>query len=166
MKEPTPLQGGYGLFRQGSVVKRHVTRSLRVVHLDPMLLGLIRYHASDAGEEDDLIEFCDHPVRLEQLAIVVRLLKRPRPLLIDEISVDQRDDAITAHMQKGLASDSIEWSWRSNTVVHFGATVPETIAQRLVGRPLGDLMTHPYMPTDLVITDFHKGENGFSAVFI
>lgn len=129
----------------------------RDVRLDIALDGLIRHHTSDADEYADAVAFCREPFQKKQLDILFRRMGGGIPLKISYIKVDRKqgDTILRAYMR---LTDGV--TWQSGRLIMDSALLPETLATALPGRPLSDIIVHPYLPADLTVGKVEKEKTG------
>lgn len=119
--------------------------------IDPILLALINHHGDTEDARRDIEEFCLHDVNAGQFDILLRNLGIRQGLLAREMTlVDQWEGEriITAKITFG---DNGEIWWGPNRLTIHGLTLPDTVADALVGRTVDAVVEHPYLPRDLVI---------------
>lgn len=129
--------------------------------LDPVLFAIVRHHADSEEDRVDLVEFMrTGVVGVAQLRILLRHLGNRRPLLMDGFSTSTtagrlpgRSGAKLRNATCTMSLDNGRASWAQGRLTVNRLKLPETVLSNLDGRPLGDVVDHPYLPGDLVITE-------------
>lgn len=113
--------------------------------VDPFLMALIRYHAKTEEDRHDLVDFCVNPVMVPQFALLLRHMGRRNPLMANELLTDvwENDRIITCRMEFG---EGMGVTWNRKVLTVHGHAVPDTMAIAAVGKSLGALIDHPYIP--------------------
>lgn len=149
---------GYRIFR-GNIVE---TRS-NGKHIDPVLMNMARHHCETDDEIDQLIEFLGlRPIHHRQLDILLRHMGRRVPFLGTSVAIDawEGDRLITCTMTMG---NGLVWS--RNRLIYQNGVIPETLRTTLRGRGLGELVLHPYLPTDLTLANMTQAKDHWSVNF-
>lgn len=145
-RPPSPLRALY----RDTIVERYEDR-----WVDPFLLALIRHHAESGEDRRDILEYCLLPVHTEQLDILLRHIGSGMPLLAHgEMTTDVWEDGKVLTARMNLGDDGEIW-WSRRMITLHGYALPQTVAGGAVGRTVREIVTHPYIPEDLVINEIH-----------
>lgn len=122
--------------------------------VDPVISHLIRYHCNEWNEEEDLVEFLSCSVQKPQLNVLLRNIGKKEELLVDAMDIDnkrtQSNPLITCWIDFE-GNRRIRWHSEEGLTFAKGA-IPLTVLECLVGQRLNMLITHPYLPPDLLIS--------------
>lgn len=129
--------------------------------LDPVLFAVIHHHADSKDDRLDLIEFVRTGVTgIDQLRVLLKHLGNRRPLLMDAFSTGTTAGRLPgrggAKLRNATCTMSLDHGrvcWGQGRLTVNRMKLPETVLSNLDGRPLGDVVDHPYLPGDLVIAE-------------
>lgn len=120
------------------------------VRIDGALAAMLRHHTATADEFGDAVAFCREPFTQAQLGLLLKRMGPGLPIAAHTVHVECRrrarilkcDMRITEHIR-----------WNSGCITLHNDQMPGIIASAAVGRPLRDILEHPYIPEGLVITN-------------
>lgn len=124
------------------------------VYIDAMLSNLIRFHSVTDVDRADIIAFCSNAVQHNQLGILLKHMGTYEPIKSSSVLVDSKiigDDKII-FTQMDLKDVNLQW--RRSGFVLTGFQIPLSTGEGMIGRPLSDLIEHPYLPGDALIRKF------------
>jgi hypothetical protein len=120
-----------------------------------MLMNVVRHHAPDPDDARDLLDYMLETDELDmtRLSILLRHLGRRLPLALGEMKLQRlaASRSVLARIDFGPERDM---QWRGGTLSLRDAPLPESMALRIDGRPIGDLIIHPYLDPTMLIANF------------
>lgn len=126
------------------------------VRLDAGLATMLRHHTSTPEEFDAAVRFCQDPFSPQQLEILLAHMGPRLPISVEDVHVERKNygKVLRCDMQfrAGLR-------WTSGRIVMSKSHLPDTLAAVITGRPLSDVIDHPYIPRGLVIREVEE-QNG------
>lgn len=129
--------------------------------VDHIVMNMIRHHAPEPRDAADLLAYLSEGdgmegdgVDMTRLSILLRHLGRRVPLELAEMTIKRPSSgALIARIDFGPDRDM---TWRGGTLSIRAGPLPETIATRMTGRPLGDVLDHPYLHPSMPIAHFSQ----------
>lgn len=133
------------------MVQGHLFDEFHGVLVDPFLLALIRHHTDAQKEQTDIVRFCSSPFDTEQLSILLPLLESKRNILDVELTKLANSQGIAVKIDFGDI-----W-WHPKGEIVFVGRPPDVILSALPGRPVSDVLEHPYVPRDMIVDGVSEG---------
>lgn len=138
-----------------------VVAPFRHMHVDPVLLTLARHHSLDDDDVYAILDFVScAKVEMRQFGILLSNIGRRRAPLIDGIEVSTYGGSDTMLSNMTFAGHGMKWI--GGRISLRRDMPPDTVVTALAGRPLRDLVTHPYLPTDVRIDTLNPRDDGWS----
>lgn len=125
-----------------------VTETLGDIRIDGALAQMLRHHTSTGDEFDDAVRFCQEPFTQSQLDLLLKRMGPGLPIAVDTVHVERKNRSKVLRCDMRL---SLHIRWTSGRVLVSTCHLPETMAIAAVGRPLADVVSHPYLPVGLVV---------------
>ena len=136
--------------------------------VDVTLARLIRFHASSDQDQADLLSLLSHDITYRQLELMLPRFDARQPVQATSITINRYGDGewgdgptLTAIIEL----DGKKYTWIEAKILAQQTSLPQVIADSLVGEPLERLITHPYLPPDLPISSLSLTDAGWLAYF-
>lgn len=123
-------------------------------YVDTVLAHLIRFHATRAEDQADILSFCLNAVQTSQLAILLRHMGTFQPIQASSITVDVHGIVPKTILAADIILDGVDLHWKGQGFYLRGQPIPLSLASQLEGQPLSTLIEHPYLPGDALIEKF------------
>lgn len=125
-------------------------------HADPFLMTLIRHHSETPEDVDELVSFCRHQgFHIRHLEILLKRFGRRIPLMATRVSTTTWSGERMLRCTD-LIMQAGGLRWHGGLLMSEGHPIPESVANAVRGRTLGEVIEHPYMPQGLVIDAFEQ----------
>lgn len=132
--------------------------------VDPVLMAFVRHHADTEDDREDLLSYLGQTgvVDWTRLAVLTKHLGTRRTLLLATIEIEAFNGGRTLVSKIDFGEHHQLW-WKAGRLIQYENMPPQTIAAALPGRPLSDLIEHPYLPRDILIDTFESSDARWSA---
>jgi len=122
--------------------------------VDRLIMQMIRHHSNDARDRADLLDYvlADGMLCMERFGILLRHVGPRLPFAAAEMKI-LRPAGRTLLCNIDFGPETGLW-WRDGTLWQAFGQMPDTLVVQMPGRALRDLVTHPYLPTDISIATF------------
>lgn len=153
---------------QGAIVEALSNK----LYVDPILTNMIRHHAGDGDDEetrrayDGFLRFVTlQRIERDHVDVVLQLAGRRLGFQgVNLLTTSARTDQGVVRVScASKLSEQLFWDGRSLKCEN--SVLPETIRSTMRGRPLGELVQHPYLPDDLPIASLTQGTSHWVAHF-
>lgn len=130
------------------------------VLVDPFLMCVIRHHADTEEERADMLRMCcGQSVSKDQLAVLLKYMGNGQPLLMQSIGSTSKKGNKVFSCRLSMRDGNLHWDGDRLSVRL--QKLPETVMSAMVGRPLKDVIAHPYYPQDLEIASVKERDQGW-----
>lgn len=135
----------------GSTPVEHVQGHL----VDHVLMNVVRHHAASEDDARDLLDYMLESADLDmcRLSILLRHLGRRLPLSLGGMKL-QRLDASKGVLARIDFGPERDMQWRGGSLSLRERPLPDSAAMLVNGRPLGDLVVHPYLDPTMIVANF------------
>jgi hypothetical protein len=120
------------------------------VTVDAVYAQLLRHHTSTPEELAAAVAFSQEQFSTRQLEILFSHMGPRLPIMVEDLYVERRKrgSVLRADMRFGQGI-----RWVSGTLHIPRRILPDTMIGMVAGRPLRDVLDHPYIPVDLCAVD-------------
>lgn len=136
--------------------------------VDVTVLEMIRFHADTPTDQEILLHLLSIHTRYKQLEVLLPHFGTRQPIQCETLTITKLDEE--RNVQRGtliarimLTKTGPEW-WRGDLTQDEGQ-LPISVINSLFGEPLSRLITHPYLPKDMIITKMERQYTGWKAEF-
>ena len=144
----------------GTAVENHIASRPRLknvefedVVVDAAYAQLLRHHTSTPDELAEAVAFSQELFTMRQLGILLAHMGPRLPLAAEDVHVERKN-------RGGVLRADIRFSlhvrWTSGRLCISRPHLPDTLAMAAIGRPLRDVLDHPYIPENLVIASIDE----------
>jgi hypothetical protein len=141
------------------------------LYVDPVLSSLIRHHVGEGDDEDTvrltagLLRFVSLRIERDHLDVLLQML--PNPLPFAAVNLSTRTDGMAHDVVRITCSTLLAPGvfWDGSSLKCENSVLPESVRTIARGMPLGDLVGHPYLPTDLPLASITQGKTHWVANF-
>jgi hypothetical protein len=129
--------------------------------IDPIMLAIIHHHADTEEDRFDLVDFARTGINgIDQLRIMLKHLGNRRRLLMDAFSSQTSNGRLPGRNGSRLRNvdctvslnhGRVRWGQGILTLNHL--SVPATIMATLEGRPITDVVDHPYLGGGMLVQE-------------